>query len=180
MFRYADGNDFDAVAAPLPWVQRPWLIVRIWHWRHVPLLGGVVPAALVELGVNVDPAVPATVVASLLASVAVTPELRRWLMTRMRCLVVPHSIRQTFEDGLICSPDGRPPVIVWTSALPGGVRVRLRCPLGMRTQEIEKAADLLQAACHADEVVIVREPNSRTVIVGLRYAPGRRPQWWPR
>ena len=181
MFRDPDGDDDDDAYWPsrIPRVQRPPLIVRLWHWRHVPLLGAV-PAGLVELGVDINPAVPATLVASFATSVAATPELRRWLVARYRCVLVPHLLRRTFEDGMICSPDGRPPTILWTSARPGGVRVRVRCPLGMRTRQLERAKDLIQAACHADEVIVVREPNSRTVVIGLQYVPGRRAPWWMR
>ncbi len=174
----ADTIDLDAALARTPWVQRPHPLARIWHWRHVPLLGGMVPAGLIDLGVTTSPAAPLSIVAGALVSVAVTPELRRWLVARYRCLVVPHALRHTFEDGSICSLDGRTPAVVWTSTLPRGVRVRLRCPVGMRTRDVEKAADLLQAACGADEVVVVRDNGSRTVIVGLRFAP--RDRWWER
>lgn len=177
MSRHASTIDIDAALARIPRIRRAPLPVRLWYWRHAGLLGAV-PAGLVELGTTTHPAAPISIALSVVVSTVLTPELRRWTVARWRCLLLPHVIRRTCADGLLCSPDGRTPFVVWTSPLPRGVRVVLRCPFGMRTRQIEDAVDILRAATRADEVLVVREPGSRIVVVGFRFVP--RGHWWDR
>jgi hypothetical protein len=43
MRRDAETVDLDVALAQVSWVQRP--IPLVWLWRHLPLLGGLVPAS---------------------------------------------------------------------------------------------------------------------------------------
>lgn len=176
MRRDARPFDLAEALARIPRVQRPSLLLRLWQWRHAAVLGVGIPGILTALGITTHPVVPVGILAAVVIGLAATPELRRWVVGRARCIVLPHRVRTTLVRGRICAPDGRLPFIWWTSPTPGGVRLRLRCPLGMRPERIQESAELLCAACRADEVVVVLEPNSRTVIIGLGYAP--RGRWW--
>jgi hypothetical protein len=176
MMRRDDPFDLNRALARTPRVQRPCLPLRIWHWRHAVLLGGVAPAGLVELGAVLHPLAPVSLLASLVLGLVTTPEMRRWAIGRARCVRVPHVVRATFTRGRICAPDGRPPAVLWTSATATGVRLRVRCPFGMPAARIERAAVLLCEACGADNVIVIRERSSRVVVIGLEYI--RHGRWW--
>lgn len=176
MRRDAVPFDLDEALARIPRVQRACLPVRIWHWRHAFLLGGVVPGGLAVLGTAVHPLAPTSLLASMAIALVTTPGMRRWAVGRARCIRIPHVVRATFASGRICSADGRLPNVQWTSPAPAGVRVRLRCPFGMPAARIERAAGLLREACGADDVIVLRERNSRVVVLGLTFAPHGR--WW--
>jgi hypothetical protein len=165
----------DEALARVPRVQRPALPVRIWHWRHAFLYGGAVPAGLVAFGVAVHPVAAVSLLASVVMALVTTPEMRRWAIGRARCIVTPHRLRSAFRNDRICAVDGRMPTVLWTSRTPDGVRVRVRCPFGMPASSIVDASGLLRVACRADDVVVVREPRSRVVIIGLGYHTGG---WW--
>lgn len=178
MRRDARSFNLAEALARIPRVQKPPLPLRIWHLRHAIFLCVVAPAGLVSLGAATHPVAPISILISIVVAVVMVPESTRWAVGRMRCVLVPHRIRATFQAARICSPDGRTPTIWWTSPMPRGVRVRIRCPIGMRPGQIEECEDILAAACHADEVLVVSEPGHQTIIVGLRYAP--RGRWWDR
>jgi hypothetical protein len=155
-------------------VQRPRLPARLWHLRHAVAVAAA-PGGLVWFGAATNPLEPAALVAATVLSFVTVPEMRRWSVARYRCAVVPHHIRSIFVRNGICADDGRMPAILWTAPTPYGVRVRVRCPIGMPPQRIVDAQDDICAACDAENIVVVREPRRRTVIIGLWFGPAR---WW--
>ena len=166
-----DPEQFDLAEAlaRVPRPRRPSLGVRLWYSRYAVLPGGVLPAGLVELGIATDPAAPVGVVAAAGVAYATTPGIRRWVLRWTRCIRVDRAVRKTFWRGRICGPDGRVPVVRSATPTPNGVKVDVRCPIGMRPARVVKAVDRIQDATGASEVVALREPGRRKVAVGLTF-----------
>ncbi len=167
--------DFSEALARIPRVRRPSALVRLWYARHAVLFGGVLPAGLVELGVVTHPTAPGGVVAAAGIAYAATPELRRWVFSRARCIRVDRRIRATFRRGRICAPDGRLPVVWWVAPTPSGVLVHILMPIGMRPELILRAGERIQDATGASEVEMFREPGLRKIVIGLTFEPAG---WW--
>jgi hypothetical protein len=168
--------DLNEALARIAPVRRPPLYVRAWYARHAILLGGFLPAGLVQLGVAAHPTAPAGVATAAGIAYAATPELQRWVFVRTRCIWMDRRIRTTFRRGRICGPDGRLPVVLWVAPTPAGVYVHVLVPIGMRAELILRAKGRIQDATGASEVVMFREAGRRQVVIGLTFEQSGR--WW--
>ncbi|MFI7030712.1 hypothetical protein ACIBK1_18570 [Microbispora rosea] len=147
-------------------VARPGPLVVLWRWRYEAtlLVGG--PAVV---GVAVRAAGPAvTIVAGSLVGLLVLlwPQARREVAGRFWCVVTPHRVRKACAEALIVSRRGKLPVILRTRPEPFGERLWVWCRAGTSPGDLERARDMIAAACWlAHEVRIARDPHRTSVVI---------------
>ncbi|MGW5264434.1 hypothetical protein ACWEQG_25955 [Microbispora sp. NPDC004025] len=147
-------------------VARPGPLVVLWRWRYetVLLVGG--PAVVVLAVRTAGPAV--TIVAGSLVCllVLVWPQARREVAGRFWCVVTPHRVRTACAEALIVSRRGKLPVILRTRPEPFGERLWVWCRAGTSPGDLERARDVIAAACWlAREVRITRDPHRTSLVI---------------
>ena len=92
------------------------------------------------------------------------PTSRR-LIARAWCVITAYQVRAGCRRARIQTPDGRRPVIVYTTPAAFGERVALWCPTGITHGDLEAARDMLRAACWARGVRVVACPRYAHLVV---------------
>jgi hypothetical protein len=101
--------------------------------------------------------------AALAAGLARAPARRR-LIARAWCVITPHRVRAGCRHAWVQAPDGRLPVILYTTPAGFGERVALWCPAGITRGDLEGARDVLRAACWARDVRVVASMHDAHVV----------------
>ena len=92
------------------------------------------------------------------------PTSRR-LIARAWCVITAYQVRAGCRRARIQTPDGRRPVIVYTTPAAFGERVALWCPTGITHGDLEAARDMLRAACWAKGVRVAACPRYAHLVV---------------
>ncbi|GLZ34828.1 hypothetical protein Lesp02_70150 [Lentzea sp. NBRC 105346] len=140
------------------------ILLLLWRWRYELALLIVVPLALHWLGWFSGPLGVGGVAVLGVITGTQWPAARRFLSGRFWCVLVQHRLRSAFVQARICTSHGRLPGILWTSLKPGGVKMLLFCPAGLDVYDIAEEAEVLAAACFAEEVVVRRHAKYAGVV----------------
>jgi hypothetical protein len=131
-------------------------LVVLWRWRY-ELAALVTAAILLPVAIRTGHLVLLMATA---AGVAVTviawPGARRYLQTRLWCVVTPHRVRTACAEAWIHSRSGNIPIVVWTTPRPYGERVVLWCRAGTTVHQLEEQQGMLATACWARTVLLVQ------------------------
>lgn len=130
------------------------VMVAGWVWRWRAELTTV--AACLAVYLTLDAHLPSwgvwlTIVALVAVIVLVGP-VRRFVHTRVMCVVTRHRLRSCLWQVRATNHDGHLPWFLWTRPTGVGERVRLWMRPGIAARDIEHAADHLAASCYAREV----------------------------
>ena len=154
-------------------VARPGPLVVLWRWRYetVLLVGG--PVVVVVTVRTAGPVV--TIITGSLAClfVLISPRARREVAGRFWCVVTPHRVRKACAEALVVNRRGKLPVILRTRPEPFGERLWVWCRAGTSPGDLERARDMIAAACWlAREVRITRDPHRTSLVIVdvLRYS----------
>lgn len=134
-------------------------VAGLYQWRYeILLVAGVPLAALV-----IDRLLGLTgLVVTVLAVAAVPlawPAARRFLVDRVRAVLVEHRLRTAFGRVPERALNGRLPTILRAAPRDGGTRVVVWCPPGVDAGLIAAQRPLLARYCGADDVLV--EPHPR-------------------
>jgi hypothetical protein len=140
-------------------------VLALYRWRYEVAAAVIVPAALVGLDRAVGPIWSVVVLFCLASSVFHWPAARRFVLARVRAVVVQHRLRTAFARARVCTLDGRRPAILWVSPRESGLRVLLACPAGVDMALIREQRGVLAAACFATSVTVDRHPRFAHLVV---------------
>jgi hypothetical protein len=139
----------------LPPQRRPGLGAVAVRWRVEITLLAVLLLTWHYLGGRLLTAVLA---ATVLAAAAV-PAVRPTLVRAWQLLVVPHRVRAALVQAGVTDRAGRPPWILFAASAGPAVRVELRLRAGVTVDDLRDAQSLLEAACGASAVQVMRHPQ---------------------
>lgn len=125
-----------------------------WLWRSRAELTAL--AAYLAAYLTLDEHLPTWAVwltlAALPVLIALVPPARRFVHTRVMCVLTRHRMRSCLWQVRATNHDGHLPWFLWTRPTGVGERVRLWMRPGIAARDIEHAADHLAASCFAREV----------------------------
>lgn len=165
MNRRAARDQIAELARELARPRRANLVVTAYRWRYEIAAAALVPVALVELDRAIGPVWLAVLLAGVGSMVWHWRSARRFVLGRLRAVLVQHRLRTAFARARVCTPDGRTPAIVWTSPREDEIRVVVSCPAGVGVERLHQQRDLLAAACFARQVTVTRHPRWANVVV---------------
>jgi hypothetical protein len=184
-----DPSVLSSVEIALRPVRRPGPAELIWCWRWE--IG--IPAAIAGLAwlIAAGPAgIPGLISAAgagLAAGIALLcwPSTRRWITSRLWCIVTPHRIRTGCVYAWVQTRDGQLPIVIRTTPEPYGERVRLWLRPGITAADLSAASDTLAVACWAAAVRVIpdRRLAHRVTLEVIRNTAEERtgltPDVWP-
>ncbi len=129
-----------------------------WRWRYeigvvLGLSAGLSAAAISFGAVQTIIAFVGAVTATIL-TISCWPMARRFVISRVWCIITPHRVRVGCAQGAIFSSGGRIPIILLSSSQPFGERIYLWCRAGTTAEDLTYARGILAAACWAQDVVV--------------------------
>ncbi|MEV4459334.1 hypothetical protein [Microbispora sp. NPDC049633] len=102
---------------------------------------------------------------SALVLLSALPMVKRAITTRFWCVVTPHRVRHAFARARIVSRQGKLPVILMIRPTKLGERLWVWLRAGTSPGNVERASDLIAAACWARSVRIQRDRYRASLIV---------------
>ena len=140
-------------------------VLALYRWRYEVAAAVIVPTMLIALDRAIGPLWLVVAMFCLANSVFHWPAARRFVLARVRAIVVQHRLRTAFARARITTLDGRRPAILWVSPRESELRVLLACPAGVDVSLIREHRNVLAAACFADSVAVDRHPRFAHLVV---------------
>ncbi len=140
-------------------------VLALYRWRYEVAAAVIVPPALVALDRAIGPLWSVVALFCLGSSVFHWPAARRFVLARVRAVVVQHRLRTAFARARVCTLDGRRPAILWVTPRESELRVLLACPAGVDMALIRERREVLAAACFATSIAVERHPRFAHLVV---------------
>lgn len=139
-------------------------VAGVYQWRYEILLVAGVP--LVALAVERLLGLTGLVVTALAVAAvpAAWPAARRFLVDRVRAVLVEHRLRTAFARIPDHELNGRLPTILRATPRDGGTRVVVWCPPGVDAAMIDAQRPLLARYCGADDVLVEPHPDRKRLV----------------
>lgn len=152
------------LARELATPRRPNPLLAAYRWRYELAAAVAIPVTLVALDQAIGPGWLGVLVVGLASMTWHWPAARRFVLARIRAVIVQHRLRTAFASARICTLNGRLPAILWTSPGSAEIRVWLFCPAGVDVDRIHAARGVLAAACFAADVTVTPHPRYPAVV----------------
>jgi hypothetical protein len=165
MNRWESRRQLAELARELSQPSRSNPVLALYRWRYEVAAAVIVPTALVALDRAIGPLWSIVVLFCLGSSVFHWPAARRFVLARVRAVVVQHRLRTAFARARVCTLDGRRPAILWVTPRESELRVLLACPAGVDIALIRERREVLAAACFATSVAVDRHPRFAHLVV---------------
>lgn len=153
------------LARALTQPSRPNPLTVGWRWRYELALAAGLPTASVFLVQALGWASALSLAGALTATVAIVPELRRWVLAHLRAIVVAHRVRTGCAQGWVHNRSGRLPFLLLCRPAPFGIRAVLWCRAGTSAEDFGRAAALLTAACWASELRVKQHERYAQIVI---------------
>ncbi len=147
-------------------VARPGPLLVLWRWRYEAVLAVGGPAVVIIAVRTAGPAVTIVTGSLVCLLVLLWPQARREVAARFWCVVTPHRVRKACAEALIVNRRGKLPMILRTRPEPFGERLWVWCRAGTSPSDLERARDMIAAACWlAHGVRITRDPHRTSLVL---------------
>lgn len=148
-----------------PPVIRPWPSTVMWRWRY-ELIVAALSFLLCYVGSRSLGWLRLVIVLVLVGLfIGVAAPVRRAATARIWCIATPHRVRTAMARSWVHDRRGRLPAVVWTSRTPQGEQVLLWCPVGVTSQHVAAAAEVIRSACLAASVEITVNPRYAPLVI---------------
>jgi hypothetical protein len=151
-----DDHLLDALSRSLNRPARPLPPTLLWRARWELAAAATTAAAGYPLVHTIGPLWTLGVLGLAAGGVAGRPAARRRLARRISCVLLQHRLRTGLANARVFSPAGRLPALLWTRPTRDGVEILLWCPAGVIAEQLDRAADVLAAACYASQLTVRR------------------------
>ncbi|HEX4701796.1 MAG TPA: hypothetical protein VH352_06685 [Pseudonocardiaceae bacterium] len=165
------------LALGLTRVRRANVFLTAYRWRYEIAAAIGFPIALIELDHTIGWGWLLLLLAGLASMAWHWPGARRFVLARVRVVIVQHRLRTGFARARVCTLDGRLPAILWATPSEDGVQVLVSCPAGVGVDRIQAQRHLLAAACFASAVDVTRHRrHANLVVLSVRHPPRAEPR----
>jgi len=145
-------------------VARPNVLVLIWRWRYeLALLIGF--SAVIILVRHLSSWRTLAEIAVAIATLAILPEARLWMLAHARCVITTHRVRTGCAQAWIHSRHGKLPIILLARPRLCGERVYIWCRAGTCLEDFESASDILRSACWAHDVHVTASSRYSHIVI---------------